>query len=144
MGRVIAPFFSISKVCSKSYDAMKYFLLLTILFSLASGVFGQTSAAAIEAKKPEFEAEMKLAQLTLEAHGGAKLKAMKTLVMRGSVDVSTAAFAQPMAATFITIYSGDKYRLEIDNPLQPSNRSMTARRPRHRCGADSRCRRSIA
>lgn len=44
---------------------------------------------------------------------------MKTLVMRGSVDVSTAAFAQPMAATFITIYSGDKYRLEIDNPLQP-------------------------
>lgn len=44
---------------------MKYFaLLLTILFSLASGIFGQTSAAAIEAKKTEFEAEMKLAQLT--------------------------------------------------------------------------------
>lgn len=67
----------------------------------------------------EFEAEKKLAQLTLEAHGGAKLKAMRSLIVSGSVDVTTSAFNQAIAATFITIFSGDRYRLEINNPFQP-------------------------
>jgi hypothetical protein len=98
---------------------MKYFAVLLITFSLASVVLAQPSTPKIDSKKSDFDAEKKRAQLTLEAHGGAKLKAMKTLIMRGSVDVATAGFAQAIPATFITIYSGDKYRLEINNPLQP-------------------------
>lgn len=94
-------------------------LLFAILLSLISAGAGQTSVQGIDPKRSEFEAEKKLAELTLEAHGGAKLRAMKTLIMRGSVDVATAGFAQTIPATFVTIYSGDKYRLEIDNPLQP-------------------------
>ncbi len=85
----------------------------TLFFVLP--VCGQTTAPG----PAEFQAEKKLAQLTLEAHGGAKLKAMRSLVISGSVDVTTSAFNQAIAATFITIFSGDKYRLEINNPFQP-------------------------
>ncbi len=44
---------------------------------------------------------------------------MKTLDVRGSVDVTTTQFPQTIPATFVTIYAGDKYRLEIQNPFQP-------------------------
>ncbi len=66
-----------------------------------------------------FEAEIALAKRALEAHGGEKLRAMKTLIMRGSVDVTTSAFNQQIPATFIVIFAKDKYRFEIANPFQP-------------------------
>ncbi len=64
-------------------------------------------------------AQLEMAKATLAAHGGDKLKAMKTLVVKGSVEVTTSAIAQAIPATFITIYSGEKYRIEIANPFQP-------------------------
>lgn len=89
------------------------------------GVFGQ-SASVPKASVPgtaesakNFAAENALAKLALAAHGGDKLRQMKTLVVRGSVDVTTSAIAQAIPATFITIFSGDKYRIEIANPFQP-------------------------
>ncbi|HKX82707.1 MAG TPA: hypothetical protein VJL58_00675 [Pyrinomonadaceae bacterium] len=88
---------------------MSWILMLIFAFT---GIGAQTHSE-------EFAAEKNLANLTLEAHGGKKLRAMKTLVIRGSVDVATSGFQQSIPATFVTIYSGDKYRLEIDNPLQP-------------------------
>lgn len=60
-----------------------------------------------------------LAKLAILAHGGEKFKSMQTLIIRGSVDVTTSAVAQAFAATFITIFSGEKYRIEINNPFQP-------------------------
>jgi hypothetical protein len=66
-----------------------------------------------------FAAETALAAKTLEAHGGEKLRKMRSLVIRGSVDVTAATTAQTIPATFITIFSGDKYRIEINNPFQP-------------------------
>jgi len=44
---------------------------------------------------------------------------MKSLIIRGSVDVTTSAIAQTIPATFVTIFAGEKYRIEIANPFQP-------------------------
>ncbi len=60
-----------------------------------------------------------LAGKALAAHGGDKFKAMKTLVVSGNVDVTASVMNQAIPATFVTIFSGDKYRLEINNPFQP-------------------------
>jgi hypothetical protein len=67
----------------------------------------------------KFEAEIALARLALEAHGGEKLRKMKTLIMRGSVDVTTSAFNQAIPAKFVIIFAREKYRFEIMNPFQP-------------------------
>lgn len=65
------------------------------------------------------EKAVQSAESALKAHGGEKLRSMRTLIMRGAVDVTTSAVAQAFAATFITIFSGEKYRMEINNPIQP-------------------------
>ncbi|MEZ5344041.1 MAG: hypothetical protein R2681_00670 [Pyrinomonadaceae bacterium] len=44
---------------------------------------------------------------------------MKTLSISGDVEVTASMINQPIPATFVTIFSGDKYRLEINNPFQP-------------------------
>jgi hypothetical protein len=68
---------------------------------------------------PRFEAETALAKLALSAHGGEKLRVMKNLIVRGSVDVTTSAFNQAIPATFVVIFAKEKYRFEINNPFQP-------------------------
>lgn len=60
-----------------------------------------------------------LAKSTLVAHGGEKLRGIKSLVLRGSVDVTTSAIAQAIPATFSMIFAGEKYRLDLMNPFQP-------------------------
>lgn len=60
-----------------------------------------------------------LAKATLAAHGGDKLRAIKSLVLRGSVDVTASVSTQTIPATFAMIFAGEKYRLELLNPLQP-------------------------
>ncbi len=60
-----------------------------------------------------------LAKAAVTAHGGEKFLKMKTLIVSGSVDVTTTAFSQAIPATFVTIFSGDKYRIEINNPFTP-------------------------
>lgn len=67
----------------------------------------------------DFAAENALARKAIAAHGGEKLTSMKSLVVRGSVDVTTSAIAQAFPAAFVTIFAGEKYRLEIANPFQP-------------------------
>jgi hypothetical protein len=61
---------------------------------------------------------LETARLALTAHGGDKFKKMKTLIVRGTADVSGSP-TNTFPATFATIYAGDKYRLEISNPFQP-------------------------
>lgn len=100
-----------------------WIVIIAVCFS-----FVEVTAQTVEVSKvlsansagpKSFAAEMDLAKLALTAHGGDKFKAMKTLVIKGSVDVTTSAIAQSIPATFITIFSGDKYRFEIANPFQP-------------------------
>ena len=102
----------------------KLVLVIALVVSGASHINAQQAAAprpspAAAASAPKFEAELALAKLALEAHGGEKLRAMKTLILRGSVDVTTSALNQAIPATFIVIFAQEKYRFEIANPFQP-------------------------
>ena len=80
---------------------------------------GSKAPSASPAPVKSFAAETEMAKLALAAHGGDKLRAMKTLVVRGSVDVTASVSAQAFPATFVTIFAGEKYRIEIANPFQP-------------------------
>lgn len=77
---------------------------------------GDAEKAAAPTARPA-NGPMDLAKATLAAHGGDKLKRMKSLVLKGSADVTS--FNQAIPASFITIISGDKYYYEINNPFQP-------------------------
>ena len=92
-------------------------LIFAILLSPVSPVRAQTPAPP--PPQPKYDAEVALAKLALEAHGGEKLKKMKSLVVRGSVDITTSAFNQAIPATFVMVLAGEKYRIEIMNPFQP-------------------------
>lgn len=71
-------------------------------------------ANVVSAEKTPLE----LAKAAIAAHGGEKFKNMKTLVVRGSAEISGSP-TMTFPATFAMILSGDKYRLEISNPFQP-------------------------
>lgn len=57
-----------------------------------------------------------LAKAAVAAHGGEKLKQIKTMVMRGSVDLTVTG--QTVPATFSMVFSGDKYFFEVVSPFQ--------------------------
>jgi hypothetical protein len=59
-----------------------------------------------------------IAKDAFQAHGGEKLKKLRTLVVRGSVDVASSAFNQAIAGGFSTVISGNKYILDIQTPFQ--------------------------
>lgn len=59
-----------------------------------------------------------LAKEAIKVHGGEKLRAMKTLVLRGSAEVSGSP-SQVFPAGFIMVFAGERYYLEITNPFQP-------------------------
>jgi hypothetical protein len=59
-----------------------------------------------------------LAKAAFAAHGGDKFKAVKTMVIRGSVDLTSSAFNQALPSAFSMAYAGDKYRVELANPIQ--------------------------
>lgn len=59
-----------------------------------------------------------IAEAAVAAHGGEKLRAMKTLVLRGTAEVSGSP-SQTFPAGFVLIFAGDRYFLEITNPFQP-------------------------
>jgi len=59
---------------------------------------------------------IQLAKAALAAHGGEKLKQMKSLVMKGSADINVSNQVQP--GGFSTAISGSKYYFEISTQLQ--------------------------
>jgi hypothetical protein len=94
---------------------LKYLSFLVMSLLLVGGLSAQKNGPA----EKSFAAEIELAKQAVAAHGGNKLKNLKSLVIKGSVDVTTSAFAQAIPASFVTIFAGDKYRIEIANPIQP-------------------------
>jgi len=102
---------------------MKKFLIVFCVSLLAVNViFGQKqpetkekSAVIVDTKKISPD---DLAKKALAAHGGDKFKNSKTLIVRGSADISTSP-TQTIPTSFVMIFSGDKYRYEINNPFQP-------------------------
>lgn len=69
------------------------------------------SAASTKVSTP-----METAKATLAAHGGDKLLRMKSLVVKGSVDLNTMGQAIPGA--FSTAFSGEKYFFDINSAMQ--------------------------
>jgi hypothetical protein len=97
-----------------------FYLLCIVLFSLPA--FSQTANAKPDTK-PSATATADtsaadLAKLVFEAHGGAKFRAMKTLVMKGSVDVTSTALPQSIPGAFTMAFAGEKYRVELASALQ--------------------------
>ena len=90
-------------------------------FLLAAAVFAQGNAKT-ERSGPSPQPPVNSgsaqdsAKAALTAHGGDKLKKLRTLVLKGSVDVT--AFNQSMPGAFSTAISGDKYFFEIVTPMQ--------------------------
>ncbi len=102
----------------------RYFGLIILIAIFAVASFSQTS---VTLKKPVTDkppaalvdnTPIELAKAMVAAHGGDKLKKMKSLVVRGSVDI-TGAFSQTIPATFMMVVAGDRYVFELNNPFQP-------------------------
>lgn len=58
-----------------------------------------------------------LAKATLAAHGGDKLISIRTIVLRGTADLSAGASTQTITATFAIVLSGGRYLFEIQSPI---------------------------
>ncbi len=104
---------------------MKNLKIFSLLLVCAVGVSAQTDKSKKNAEKAKTNvaasknaAPLDTAKAALVAHGGEKFKLMKTLVVRGTADVSGSP-STTFPSTFAMIYSGDKYRLEISSPFTP-------------------------
>lgn len=85
---------------------LNLFLITLICFGtiLEARAAGDPDAAALE-----------LAKTVLKAHGGEKLAQVKSLVLRGSVDVSAPNAPQSIPASFAMVYAGEKYRFDLQS-----------------------------
>ena len=96
--------------------------LFILIFSFSISAQDKRAAESKEKDKSTVSktsvSPLDTAKLALTAHGGDKYKKMKTRVVRGTADVSGSP-TTTFPASFVTIYAGDKYRLEITNPVQP-------------------------
>lgn len=105
----------------------KLFTAISILV-FAFTAFAQDKESTKTKDNKADKSLMKLAEATLKAHGGDNLKKMKTLTVIGKVGVTASIFQQEIPATFVTIFAGDKYRLEINNPFQPLKQTFDGER----------------
>lgn len=78
--------------------------------AVTAGVSDPTPAAAITATTSPID----LARAALAAQGGEKFKAVKNMILRGSVDLYPPNSTQPIPGAFIMVTAGDKLRSEID------------------------------
>ncbi len=91
-------------------------LVVPVLFvAFGSNAFAQTQridtpVAAITASTPPLE----LARAAYRAQGGEKLKAVKNITLRGSVDLFAPNSTQSIPGGFVIVTAGDKLRLEVD------------------------------
>jgi hypothetical protein len=89
------------------------FLFLVFSF-VAAGA--QPSATVGNAGPSRANDAVAASKAAFDAHGGAKLKTIKTLVIKGGVDVTVQSQALP--GGFSTVISGDKYILDIQTPFR--------------------------
>ncbi len=98
---------------------MRNYSILLLIFVFALSAFAQkkdekdkatTTTATVAISKTS--TPMELAKAALAAHGGDKLKNMKTLIVRGTSEVSGSP-TQTLSGTFAMIFSGEKYRFDL-------------------------------
>ncbi|HEV2884711.1 MAG TPA: hypothetical protein VGW36_07635 [Pyrinomonadaceae bacterium] len=75
----------------------------------AAATSGATAVAITATTSP-----VDLARAALAAQGGEKYKTLKSIVLRGSVDLYAPNSTQSIPGGFIWVLAGDKVRLEID------------------------------
>jgi hypothetical protein len=97
---------------------MKVVLLLVVIVAAALSAWAQPANPPSKVAE-KFALEIELAKKVIAAHGGDKFTGMKSMVVSGSADFTSSNFPQAIPATFIMIFSGDKYRIELNNPFQP-------------------------
>lgn len=112
-------------------NPLRSLFLLTLLSSISFAAYGQTGNSAkapdTTAKPAEAPAEalpvvavsataspIDLAKAALVAQGGDKFKALKSTVLRGSVDLYGPNSTQSVPGGFVLVTSGDKIRMEVD------------------------------
>ncbi len=78
--------------------------------AVSDAVKPATPAIAITATTPPVD----LARAALAAQGGEKYKTLKSMVLRGSVDLYAPNSTQSIPGGFVWVIAGDKVRLEID------------------------------
>src|SRR6267142_5600037 len=78
--------------------------------AVADGVKDPTPATAITATT----SPMDLARAALAAQGGETYKTLKSMVLRGSVDLYAPNSTQSIPGGFVWVVAGEKVRLEID------------------------------
>ena len=105
---------------------MRYAILIVLVFapfSIAQGPAGSNTGNSAVGKTSEGP-EIRLASAAVTAHGGEKLRQMRSLVINGSVDVTTSASAQAIPGTFTMVIAGDRYLFEIQTPFQTLRQSF--------------------
>jgi hypothetical protein len=78
--------------------------------AVAGGAKDPTPATAITATTTPLD----LARAALAAQGGDKLKAVKNMILRGSVDLYAPNSTQSIPGGFVIVTAGDKLRSEVD------------------------------
>jgi hypothetical protein len=78
--------------------------------SNVSATNGNNSATTINASTPPLE----LARAAYNALGGEKLKSVKNMILRGSVELFAPNSTQSIPGGFVLVLAGDKLRLEVD------------------------------
>ena len=104
---------------------MKNLTILLLIFVFALGVFAQkkddkdktSNSATATVTISKNSTPLELAKAALAAHGGDKFKNMKSLSVLGTAEVSGSP-TQVMNGTFAMIFAGEKYRLEVNVPVQ--------------------------
>ena len=97
---------------------MRAFFSLAIALTVSVNVLAQSAkpvdvtAAAVTITTTT--TPMELARIALAAQGGDKFKTLKSMVLRGSVDLYAPNSTQSIPGGFIWVVAGEKLRLEVD------------------------------
>ncbi|HEY2847717.1 MAG TPA: hypothetical protein VGI80_07855 [Pyrinomonadaceae bacterium] len=95
----------------------KSVLLIVLLFALAvTGISQKADPKPQGPSAADKDAAVALAKAAFAAHGGDKFKRMKSIVMKGSVDVNVSN--QVLPGAFSIAMAGDKYYFEINSVVQ--------------------------
>lgn len=99
---------------------MNKLLLFVLVAVMSLTVFGQNAKQEKTAENAASDKTARaFAEEALKAHGGDKLKSLKSIVVSGGMSVTTSFSPQSIPATFNIVLAGEKYRLEINNQFTP-------------------------
>ena len=89
--------------------------LAVLLFLLAAGISALGQKAAQTPASAD-AAALEMAKAAVAAHGGDKLRALRSMVTKGSVDMNV--MGQTMPGAFSTAFKDEKYFFELITPAQ--------------------------